>query len=72
VFLEKRHGVCGAEHPAGDFKCRAAKGARGTSSGAIGVFVVAFWKEEFAWTDAGEYIFKERSVAFFDGEFTSR
>jgi hypothetical protein len=72
VFLEKRHGVCGAEHPTGDFERRAAKGARGTSSGAIGVFVVAFWKQQFAGTDACEHIFKERSIAFFDGEFTSR
>jgi hypothetical protein len=70
VFLEKRHGVCGAEHPTGDFKCGAAKGARGTSGGAIGVFVVTFWKQQFAGTDAGEHIFKERGVALFDCEFT--
>ena len=69
MFFEKRHCVGGAEHPAGDFERRAAKGARGTSRGAIGVFMVAFWKEEFAWTDPREHIFKERGVALFDCEF---
>ena len=72
VLLQERDRVGRTEHPAGGLERRAVEGARGAGCRAVGVLVVAFREEQFAWADAGEDVLQEGGIAFLHRELAGR